>query len=238
MEKLRGKKMVSQWLLPFPVQLGRRGAGASRHSRQAKVAESLAELLDELLANVVLLVVLLVVVALLNAGVAADGADVDHAVAELDKGAALDGDVEVGDVVQAEADELLVLGLAEPADEAVGGQLLAVLVGGQAVLGEAEVEEGGDGHVRGAQLLLLLGQVAAAHEADGALLAQAREQVQHLGRDAAPRRRQGAIDVEEADGVLEGPVLERGVADDHGGRAVWDGTGGGVLVSNWQCEEA
>jgi hypothetical protein len=51
-------------------------------------------------ADVVLDVVLLVLVALLGGGVAADGRDVDHAVAELDEGAALDGDVEVGDVVQ------------------------------------------------------------------------------------------------------------------------------------------
>lgn len=205
------------------------------------MAEALAQLLDKLLAHVVLLVVLLVVVALLDGGVAADGADVDHAVAELDKGAALDGDVEVGDVVQAEADELLVLGLAEPADEAVGGQLLAVLVGGQAVLGEAEVEEGRHGHVRGAQLLLLLGQVAAAHEADGALLPQPREQVQHLGRHAAPRRRERAIDVEEADGVLEGSVLEWGVADDHGGVCGWLGGYGrsaGREEGPRQCSDA
>jgi hypothetical protein len=48
----------------------------------------------------VFLVVLLVVVALLVGGVAADGGDVDHAVAEFDEGAALDGNVEVGNVVQ------------------------------------------------------------------------------------------------------------------------------------------
>jgi hypothetical protein len=51
-------------------------------------------------ADVVLDVVGLVVVAFLDRGVAANGRDVDHAVAELDKGAALDGDVEVGNVVE------------------------------------------------------------------------------------------------------------------------------------------
>ena len=50
--------------------------------------------------DVVLDVVLLVLIALLGGGVTADGRDIDHAVAELDEGATLDGDVEVGDVVQ------------------------------------------------------------------------------------------------------------------------------------------
>lgn len=143
------------------------------HSRESQMSKPFPQLLDKLLPHVVLLVELLVVVTLLHAGVPAHGADVDHAVAELDKGAPLDGDVQVGDVVQAEADELLVLVLADVADEAVGGQLGPVLVGRQAVLGEAEVEEGRHVHVGLAQLLLLLDQVAAAHEADGTLLAEA-----------------------------------------------------------------
>ena len=45
-------------------------------------------------------IVLLVFVALFSGCVTADRRDVDHAVAELDKGTALDGDVEVGDVVE------------------------------------------------------------------------------------------------------------------------------------------
>jgi len=157
-----------------------RGGG---YSRKTKVSEALLELLDKLGAHLVDLVVGLKVVALLGGGVAADGRDVDHAVAVLDEGAALDGDVEVGDVVQDEAHELLVLVLANPLDEAVGGELLAELVGRQAVLGEAEVEEGGDDRVGVAELLLLLGQVAAADEADGTLLAQTCEQVEDLWGD-------------------------------------------------------
>ena len=150
--------------------------------RESQVAETLLQLLDELLPNLGLLVKSLKIVALLDAGVPADGADVDHAVPELDEGAALDGDVEVGDVVQAEVDELLVLLLADPADEAVGGQHLAQLVGRQAVLGEAKVEERDDGHARRlAQLLLLLDQVRAAHEPDGALLAELLQNREDLG---------------------------------------------------------
>lgn len=150
---------------------------------QAQMPKALAQLRDKRLADLVHLIVRLVVVALLDARVAADGRDVDHAVAELDKGAALDGDVEVSDVVQAEVDELLVLRLADPLDEAVGRERLAVLVRCQAVLREAEVEERLDVHVGRAKLFLLLDQVAATHEADGGLLAETGEKLEHLGGD-------------------------------------------------------
>jgi hypothetical protein len=67
---------------------------------QAEIGESFLELGNHLGSDVVLNVVLVVVVALLDAGVTADGGDVDHAVAELDEGAAFYGDVEVGNVVE------------------------------------------------------------------------------------------------------------------------------------------
>jgi hypothetical protein len=76
---------------------------------EAEVGEGFFERGDHGGADVVLDVVGLVVVALLDGGVAADGGDVDHAIAEFDEGAALDGDVEVGDVVEDPGEELLVL---------------------------------------------------------------------------------------------------------------------------------
>lgn len=153
--------------------------------RQTQMAKLLTELLDKLLSNLGTIIVGLKVVALLDAGVATNGAHVDHAVAELDKGAALDGDVEVGNVVQAEADELLVAVFADKLDEAVGLEGLAQLEGRQTVLREAKVEEGRDGDARGlAELLLLLAEVGASDEANGALLAQRLEQREHFGRCA------------------------------------------------------
>lgn len=194
------------------------------------MAEALLQSLDKLLADLGVLVKLLKVVALLGAGVATNGADVDHAVAELDKGAALDGEVEVGDVMEAEVGEFLVLVLADPLDEGVGLEGLAELVGSEAVLGEAKVEEGGDGLAGGlAQLLLLLGKVGAADVADGALGAKVLEDLEDLGGgvlcDCQRRRRaaertmrtyqagggEGAVDVEEADGVLERTFREGSV---------------------------
>jgi hypothetical protein len=67
---------------------------------EADVGEGFFELADHGGAYVVLFVVGFVFVAFVARGVAADGRYVDHAVAELDEGAAFDGDVEVGDVVQ------------------------------------------------------------------------------------------------------------------------------------------
>lgn len=92
------------------------------------MTELLAERGDKRLADLGLLVVGLEVMTLLVAGVTTDRRDVDHAVAELDEGATLDGDIEVGNVVQAEVGKLLPLVLADPLDETVGGELLAELV--------------------------------------------------------------------------------------------------------------
>lgn len=159
------------------------GWGMDSSIRKPQVAKLLLENRNKLLSNLGLLVVGLELVSLLCAGVSADGADVDHAVAELDEGSSLDGDVQVGNVVQDKVGQLLVLVLADPLDEAVGGQRLAQLVRGQAVLGEAVVEEGGDGHASGlAELLLLLDEVGAADEADGALLAESLEELEDFGR--------------------------------------------------------
>jgi hypothetical protein len=66
---------------------------------EAGVGEGFLELGDHGLPDLVLEVVLLVFVALVGGGVTADRGHVDHAVAELDEGTALNGDVEVGDVV-------------------------------------------------------------------------------------------------------------------------------------------
>lgn len=85
--------------------------------------------------------------------------------------------------MQAEVGELLIVLLPNILDEAVGLERLAEAVGGQAVLGEAPVEEGDDVDGGAAELLLLLDEVGAANEADGALLAEAGEEGQHLGGD-------------------------------------------------------
>ena len=110
---------------------------------------------------------LLVVIPLLHTGVPADRRHVDHAVAELDEGAALDRDVQVRHVVQQEPHQPLVLVLAEPLDEALARQRLAHPVRRQPVLREAEVEQRRHGDRVRAELFLLFRQVAAAHEADG-----------------------------------------------------------------------
>jgi hypothetical protein len=77
---------------------------------EAQVGECLLELCDHGGPDVVLNVVGLIVVALLDRGVTADGGDVDHAIAELDKRTALDWNIEVGNVVEDPVKGRLALG--------------------------------------------------------------------------------------------------------------------------------
>lgn len=185
---------------------------ASNGECQAPVPKLFLEHRHKLFAHLGLFIILLEFVALLVARVAADGANIDHAVAKLDKGAALDGNLQVSDVAQHKVGELLVAGLADPLDEAVGRQRLAELERGEAVFRKAKVKERRDGCAGGpAELLLLLGEVGAADEANGALLAQGAQDGEDLGGGAEAGGRQGAVDIEEADGVFERTLLERGV---------------------------
>ena len=224
---------------------------------EAVVCKLLAQLRDQGLAHAVDAVVGLKFVALGHAGIAPDRRHVDHAVAELDEGAALDGDVHVGNLVQDEVGHALVAVFAQPFDEAVAREGLPLAVRRQAVLGEAEIEHvqhffspahinygsegrgGGGGTISAAvtQLLLLLGQVAAAHKANRHLVAQRRQNRQHLLADGLPFPSayfiaslpaclrctedragrgypagggQGAIDVKQADGVLDQARVKRG----------------------------
>jgi hypothetical protein len=83
------------------------------------MAKSLLKDSNKLLTDLGILVILLKVVSLLCAGVTADGTDVDHAIAELDEGTALDRNVEISDVVENEVDKFLVLLLSDELDEGV-----------------------------------------------------------------------------------------------------------------------
>lgn len=150
--------------------------------RQINVLELLLQSCHKFRPHLGVLIIGLEVVSLLSAGVTSHGANVDHSVTELEERASLDGNIQISNVMQNKLDEFLVSLLADPLDEAVGRQLLAQLEGRQAILGEAEVEQGGDGYTGGfADLLLLLFEVGAADEADGAFLAEGGEGGQDFG---------------------------------------------------------
>lgn len=80
----------------------------------------------------------------------------------------------------------LVLLLTDPSNEACAGKLLPQPVRRQPVFREAEVEERGHIDVA-ANLFLLLDQVGAADVADGDLVTELREQLEHLGLDELAR---------------------------------------------------
>jgi hypothetical protein len=85
--------------------------------------------------------------------------------------------------MQDEPTEQFVLVLANPFDEARAGQRLAHFVGSEAILGEAKVEQGGDGDVCGAELFLLLGEIGAADEANGNFVAEGGEDLEDFRCD-------------------------------------------------------
>ena len=149
-------------------------------SRQTKIWEFLLQTLDECLSDSMFQIKLLIIISLLHACVPADWAHIDHAIAELDESTSLDWNIQVCDVVQNVSDELLVLFLTNPLDEAVRGEGLAHAVGGQAILCEAEVEERGDWDRGRAELFLLFGEIRAADEADCYFVTEGGEELEHL----------------------------------------------------------
>ena len=80
-------------------------------------------------------------------------------------------------------DELVVLLLPNPRYEALALELRAQTECGEAVLGEAEVEERGDVDVGGCELFLLLDQVGAADETNCDFVTELGEQLEHLRLD-------------------------------------------------------
>lgn len=131
--------------------------------RKAIIWKLLLQRLNHMLPRMCLLVPLLILISLLFTRVPAHRADVDHAISELNECTAHRRQtLEVGDVLEAKFGELLVFLFADPGDEGLRGQGSAHAVGGQAVFGEAEVEEGDDGGGRGGELLFLFDEVGTA----------------------------------------------------------------------------
>ncbi|KAI3487832.1 hypothetical protein L1887_48207 [Cichorium endivia] len=169
----------------------------ANRERKPIVAKLLLERIDKGVADVVDLVVLFKLDSLLDAGVPADGRDIDHAVPEFDEGAAHDGQIEVGDVLEAELGELLVPFLAEPADEALRGEQLAIAEAGETVFGKDVVELGDKVGCADLELFAHLFEVATTHNADDAVLAELGEESLEFGRDGLACERECAVHVEQ-----------------------------------------
>ena len=84
---------------------------------------------------------------------------------------------------QTEVHQFLVVIFAQPLDEAVARQRYSHTVRREPVFGEAEVEEGRYGNRRRAELFLLLDEVGAPDEANGAFVTQNGEELEHLRSD-------------------------------------------------------
>ena len=141
------------------------------------------ERLDKRLANLVLLIEPLIFISLAHTSISTNRADIDHSIPVLNKSTSLNRDIQIGNVVKNELDELLISILANVVNEGVGSERRTELVRSQSVLSEAEVEECCDINGRGTDLLLLFGEVGTADKTDGDLVSELREERKHLRGD-------------------------------------------------------
>jgi len=153
---------------------------AANRKSQAIVSKLFLQDLNESRANAVDFVISLEIVAFLYRRVTPDGTDIDHAIAELNKGSSFDREVNVGKVVKNEVDEDLVAILANILDEGLGGQLLAEAVGGQTILGKCEVKIIGDFATMDFQLFSDLDKIGTTDKADNDALPELTEEINHF----------------------------------------------------------
>lgn len=132
---------------------------------------------DKLFPNVSVLVILLEFTALLLGTVTSDWGYVEHALAEFDEGASLDGDVEICYIAKDEVNERLQTVLAQIGGDGGLGDELFAFVCDKPVLRKCVVE-----HVKNgvAKLFLLLPEVGTADHTDYELGAQLFEKGEHF----------------------------------------------------------
>jgi hypothetical protein len=151
--------------------------------RKTQIGELLLQSRHKLLSDVVLIVKGRELMPLRIASVPAHRADIDHPIPKLHKRAPHNRQVQLRNILQAKLDEPLVLLLAQPAYKARALERDAHAEGGEAIFGEAVVEEGGDGDSVGAELLLLLGEIGAPDVANRHFLPEGGEGLEHFGGD-------------------------------------------------------
>jgi hypothetical protein len=152
-----------------------------RDSRQPSIRKLLLEHGNKFFSNLVLLVVSFILIPLLHTRIPPHRTNINHPIPKLHKRAPLKRDLQIRNIMQNKPNQLLILFLPNPLNEAMGGERDAHFVGCEPVLGEAEVEHGRYGSGGSAELLLLLGEVGAADEADGYFLAEVVEELEHFG---------------------------------------------------------
>ena len=106
---------------------------------------------------------------------------------ELNKRPRLLRTINIRNVPQTKVHQLLILLLSKPSNKAITSQLLPQSNSSQPILCKAEIEEAGDGYRGRAELFLLLHEIGTADEADGAFVAEGREELQHFGGDGLER---------------------------------------------------
>ena len=146
-------------------------------------------------------IMLLVIVAFLAGAVAPNRRDVKHPTAELNKGSALDGDIQFRKVPHDPIDEALDIVLPDELGDGLDLEKLAVLVGDQSVLGEVVGEDLGDSIP---ELLFLLGQIGSSDDSNGYFFGEGFHEGHHFGGYLSPGDGEGSVYVEEGDDARVG----------------------------------
>lgn len=107
--------------------------------RKVVLSERLLEHVDHLGPNIGLLVVPFKLVSFFLAAIPADRRNVQHPVSELDEGTPLDGNVQIGDVMQHEIDEGFELLFSEIRLQTLGGQQVTRFVSHESVFRKHEI---------------------------------------------------------------------------------------------------
>lgn len=172
---------------------------AANRVGQRVIWELLLEGTDHLSTDAVLLVISLKLVSLFGGRVSTDWRNVDHAVTELNESTSSLWKLDLRKILQNEDNELVVLLLAQPIDEGLGGKLFTASVGSETIFSEAVIK-----HLEniGTKLFTLLCQIRATNKPNHSLLSDLSQSVLHFVGNRKSGGSQGSVNIKQTDGVL------------------------------------
>ena len=161
---------------------------------EPEIGKAALQLLYHTTANLMLMIVLFKLVSFLLRTVATNWRNVNHAIAELDKSSPFNRNLQISDMLQYEVYELLILWFANPLDETLRGNQLAVLECIQSVLGKCIVKQVDAVLTKLLQLFL---QIRTTDKPNDTVLFELFQRLQHVGGNLLSGRCQSSVHVKK-----------------------------------------